>query len=104
MIKLLQKSRAKNKDCTIDNGGNVTPPGASGDAILPTIEIPGATAPATDANANELQTMIEQGNALYKEGKTDEAEAVFNQVSELNQEIQSTIPEVTEDAKVLVKE
>ena len=48
--------------------------------------------------------MIEQGNALYKEGKTDEAEAVFNQVSELNQEIQSTIPEVTEDAKVLVKE
>ena len=70
---------------------------------LPTIEIPGA-APAADTNANELQNMIEQGNALYKEGKTAEAEAVFNQVGAINQEIQSTIPAVTEDAKVLVKE
>ena len=89
---------------TIEDGANVTPPGATGEAILPTIEIPGATPAGGDtSNANELQTMIEQGNALYKEGKTEEAEAVFNQVGELNKEIQGTIPTV-EEAKVLVKE
>ena len=89
---------------TIEDGANVTPPGATGEAILPTIEIPGATPASGDtSNANELQTMIEQGNALYKEGKTEEAEAVFNQVGELNKEIQGTIPTV-EEAKVLVKE
>lgn len=89
---------------TIEDGANVTPPGATGEAILPTIEIPGASPAGGDtSNANELQTMIEQGNALYKEGKTEEAEAVFNQVGELNKEIQGTIPTV-EEAKVLVKE
>ena len=89
---------------TIEDGANVTPPGATGEAILPTIEIPGATPAGGDtSNANELQTMIEQGNALYKEGKTEEAEAVFNQVGEMNKEIQGTIPTV-EEAKVLVKE
>lgn len=73
------------------------------------LEIPG-TAPseaATDAqnSQNELQTMIEQANALYKEGKTAEAQALFEKIGTMNKEAASgdASSDVAEDAAVLVK-
>ena len=73
------------------------------------LEIPGAapSEAATDAqnSQNELQTMIEQANALYKEGKTAEAQALFEKIGTMNKEAASgdASSEVAEDAAVLVK-
>lgn len=78
--------------------------------VLPTIEVPGATPASTTAatdNQNELQTMIEQANTLYKEGKTAEAQALFDKVGAMNKELQAgeSAPAtgVIEDAMVFVK-
>lgn len=43
---------------------------------------------------------MEQANALYKEGKTAEAQALYDQVSTMNQTMQATT--TGEQAKVLV--
>ena len=73
------------------------------------LEIPGAapSEAATDAqnSQNELQTMIEQANALYKEGKTAEAQALFEKIGTMNKEAASgdASSAVAEDAAVLVK-
>lgn len=65
--------------------------------VLPTI-VPGGDAPATDATSlatadavdkqKELQTMIDQANNLYKEGKTQEAQELFAKVGAINKEMQ----------------
>ena len=49
--------------------------------------------------------MIEQANALYKEGKTAEAQALFEKIGTMNKEAASgdASSEVAEDAAVLVK-
>ena len=67
------------------------------------LEIPGAVAsdaPAETSSSNDLQTMIEQANALYKEGKTAEAQALFEKIGAMNKEAQAA---PAEDAAVLVK-
>lgn len=73
------------------------------------LEIPGAASSEAVADAqnnqNELQTMIEQANALYKEGKTAEAQALFEKIGSMNKETagEGASSEVAEDAAVLVK-
>ena len=67
------------------------------------LEIPGAVSsdvPAETSSSNDLQTMIEQANALYKEGKTAEAQALFEKIGAMNKEAQAA---PAEDAAVLVK-
>lgn len=68
--------------------------------VLPTIvpgdvpaEVPGlATADAVDKQ-KELQIMIDQANSLYKEGKTQEAQELFDKVGAINKEMQGTAAE-----------
>lgn len=70
------------------------------------LEIPGAASTDSPAEAqNDLQTMIEQANALYKEGKTAEAQALFEKIGTMNKEAQGgdTAGNTAEDAAVLVK-
>ena len=42
----------------------------------------------TDAMKKQVETMMEQANALYKVGKTVEAQAMYDKISELNKQIQ----------------
>ena len=42
----------------------------------------------TDTMKKQVETMMEQANALYKEGKTVEAQAMYDKISELNKQIQ----------------
>lgn len=90
--------------------------------VLPTIvpgdapaDVPGlATTEAVDKQ-KELQTMIDQANNLYKEGKTQEAQELFDKVGAINKEMQGSAPTETAapaleiptaesaDAAVLVK-
>ena len=42
----------------------------------------------TDTMKKQVETMMEQANALYKEGKTAEAQAMYDKISELNKQIQ----------------
>ncbi|MBQ3511246.1 MAG: hypothetical protein IJA30_02985 [Bacilli bacterium] len=90
--------------------------------VLPTIvpgdvpaDVPGlATTEAVDKQ-KELQTMIDQANNLYKEGKTQEAQELFDKVGAINKEMQDSVPTETAapaleiptaesaDAAVLVK-
>lgn len=90
--------------------------------VLPTIvpgdvpaDVPGlATTEAVDKQ-KELQTMIDQANNLYKEGKTQEAQELFDKVGAINKEMQGSAPTETaapaleiptaesSDAAVLVK-
>ena len=70
------------------------------------LEIPGAVSTETPVeNAqNDLQSMIEQANTLYKEGKVAEAQALFEKIGAMNKDNQGgSASEVTEDAAVLVK-
>ena len=50
--------------------------------------------------------MIEQANALYKEGKTAEAQALFEKIGAMNKETtgEGATAEVADAAKVLVKQ
>ena len=67
--------------------------------VLPTIvpgdipaDVPGlATTEAVDKQ-KELQTMIDQANNLYKEGKTQEAQELFDKVGAMNKEMQGSAP------------
>ena len=64
-------------------------------------------APAeAQGGSNELQAMIEQANALYKEGKTAEAQALFEKIGAMNKETtgEGATAEVADAAKVLVKQ
>ena len=90
--------------------------------VLPTIvpgdapaDVPGlATTEAVDKQ-KELQIMIDQANSLYKEGKTQEAQELFDKVGAINKEMQGSAPTETAapaleiptaesaDAAVLVK-
>ena len=90
--------------------------------VLPTIvpgdvpaDVPGlATIEAVDKQ-KKLQTMIDQANNLYKEGKTQEAQELFDKVGTINKEMQGSAPTETAapaleiptaesaDAAVLVK-
>ena len=36
----------------------------------------------------ELESLMEQANILYKEGKTEEAQAIYDKVSEMNKGMQ----------------
>lgn len=56
--------------------------------------------------SNELQAMIEQANALYKEGKTAEAQALFEKIGAMNKGTtgEGATVEVADAAKVLVKQ
>ena len=56
--------------------------------------------------SNELQSMIEQANALYKEGKTAEAQALFEKIAAMNKGTtgEGATAEVADAAKVLVKQ
>lgn len=72
------------------------------------LEIPGVAATDTPAEAQnsqgDLQAMIEQANALYKEGKVAEAQALFEKIGTMNKEAQGgDTSAVAEDAAVLVK-
>lgn len=68
--------------------------------VLPTIvpgdvpaEVPGlATADAVDKQ-KELKIMIDQANSLYKEGKIQEAQELFDKVGAINKEMQGTAAE-----------
>ena len=42
----------------------------------------------TDTMKKQVETMMEQANALYKDGKTAEAQAMYDKISELNKQIQ----------------
>ena len=51
----------------------------------------GVAATALSANhvsKDKIEQMMEQANALYKEGKTTEAQALYDQISALNKQIQ----------------
>lgn len=64
-------------------------------------------APAeAQGGSNELQAMIEQANALYKEGKTAEAQALFEKIGAMNKGTtgEGATAEVADAAKVLVKQ
>ena len=51
-----------------------------------------------------MEAMMAQANALYKEGRVAEAQSLYNQISQLNREINSDGAPATDDnAKVLVK-
>lgn len=62
----------------------------------------GLLAPTEDATKKQMEGIIEQANALYKEGKTAEAQALYNQVSSMNQSMQAANTAQPEAAKVLV--
>lgn len=66
--------------------------------------------PSIDPNGDSLKTkqqqlqeMMEQANNLYKEGKTQEAQALFNQISVINQELQASQSSNAAGENVLVK-
>lgn len=64
-------------------------------------------APAeAQGGSNELQAMIEQANVLYKEGKTAEAQALFEKIGAMNKGTtgEGATAEVADAAKVLVKQ
>ena len=42
----------------------------------------------------QMEEMLNQANALYQQGKADEAQALYNQVSTMNQSIQTETPNV----------
>lgn len=61
---------------------------------LPVIETAGQITPSINEAVNvqgvqnDLQAMMEEANNLYKSGKTQEAQVLYNKVSALNKEIQ----------------
>lgn len=61
----------------------------------------GLLAPTEDATKKQMEDIMNQANALYKEGKTAEAQALYNQVSSMNQTMQANTA-TAEGAKVLV--
>ncbi len=61
----------------------------------------GLLTPTEDATKKQMEGIMEQANALYKEGKTGEAQALYNQVSSMNQAMQASAGQ-EENAKVLV--
>lgn len=90
--------------------------------VLPTIvpgdvpaDVPGLATTEVVDKQKELQTMIDQANNLYKEGKTQEAQELFDKVGAINKEMQGSAPTETAapaleiptaesaDAAVLVK-
>lgn len=92
-LEKLAASRAQQK--LLINGDNLQ-------NVMPTVqntqeEQTNVSVPST----NDLQSMIEKANALYKEGKTQEAQALFNQVGEMNKQLQAQV--VGQDGQVLVK-
>lgn len=94
----------------INNDGAATAPVAeatSGELVIPgAVSAPAENASAEASGANELQAMIEQANALYKEGKTAEAQALFEKIGAMNKEStgDGASAEVADAAKVLVKQ
>ncbi len=48
----------------------------------------------TNDTKKQMEEMLNQANALYQQGKTDEAQALYNQVSTMNQTIQTESPNV----------
>lgn len=50
--------------------------------------------------SKQMEAMLNRANTLYQQGNTAEAQAIYNQVSSMNQEIQAN---TTSDANVLVK-
>ena len=51
-----------------------------------------------------MEAMMAQANALYKEGRVAEAQSLYDQISQLNREMNSDGAPATDDnAKVLVK-
>ena len=81
---------------------------ASGELVIPGAEVATTETTATEPQAgnNELQAMIEQANALYKEGKTAEAQVLFEKIGTMNKESsgENASAEVADAAKVLVKQ
>lgn len=65
-----------------------------------TLMTSGLLAPTEDNKQKQIEGMMEQASTLYKEGKTQEAQALYNQVSTMNQAMQT--PAVAEQGKVLV--
>ena len=53
---------------------------------------------------NNIEAMMAQANALYKEGRVAEAQSLYDQISQLNREMNGEGTPATDDnAKVLVK-
>lgn len=73
---------------TIATDTNSNPTGELNSVIaLPSVD---STVDSAKSKQQQLQMMMEQANNLYKEGKTQEAQALFNQISAINQELQSS--------------
>ena len=81
-------------------GTTITPIATSGAVDEQTLMANGLLAPTADATKKQMEGIMEQANALYKEGKTAEAQALYDQVSTMNQTMQATT--TGEQAKVLV--
>ena len=65
--------------------------------------IPGLATSEGVGKQKELQAMIEQANSLYKEGKTQEAQEIFDKVGAINREMQAVPTTDSVDPAVLVK-
>ena len=53
---------------------------------------------------NNIEAMMAQANALYKEGRVAEAQSLYDQISQLNREMNGEgTPDTDDNAKVLVK-
>ncbi|MBQ6324066.1 MAG: hypothetical protein IJI22_04440 [Bacilli bacterium] len=45
--------------------------------------------PVVDDKKKQIEEMLEQANALYKEGKTQDAQSLYDEISALNKELQA---------------
>lgn len=88
--------------------------GTKGSAIAPiapvanvqvdeqTLMVNGLLTPTEEATKKQMEGIMEQASTLYKEGKTTEAQALYNQVSTMNQSMQAANTVQPDAAKVLV--
>ena len=97
----------------INNDGAPAEQSAAVEQTGGVLELPTAGGTTTEnapaeaqGGSNELQAMIEQANALYKEGKTAEAQALFEKIGAMNKGTtgEGATAEVADAAKVLVKQ
>lgn len=97
----------------INNDGAPAEQSATVEQTGGVLELPTAGGTTTEnapaeaqGGSNELQAMIEQANALYKEGKTAEAQALFEKIGAMNKGTtgEGATAEVADAAKVLVKQ
>ena len=77
----------------------ITPIATTGVVNEQVVNACGDLVPSTDTTKKEMEEIIAQANALYKEGKTTEAQVLYDQVSAMNKTLQAT---PAESAKVLV--